>query len=79
MKQLIKIQATINLIEENTLELKYHSSFDYIDSQTLDVDTFCWPQASTYKNIFDKMPNIAVYMESNSKLRFLELKEEVEE
>lgn len=72
MENLIKVQATINFIEDTTLEVKYHSTFNYQDDKNLIVKTFCWEQASTYKNIFDRMKNIIVYIEANSIIRFVD-------
>ena len=77
MKNLIKVQATINVIENNTLESKYHSTFNYTDERNLVVKTFCWEQASSYKNIFDRMDKVIVWMESNSTIRFHEMEDDL--
>ena len=78
MKQLIKVQATINFIEDTTLEVRYHSTFNYQDDKNLIVKAFCWEQASAYKNIFDRMTNVTVYMEANSVIRFVDTSENKE-
>lgn len=76
MKRLIKVQSTIKIIEETTLESKFHSFFDYKDGKNLVIKTFCWEQASTYKNIFNRMEGIIVYIESNSTIRIYEMEDE---
>ena len=73
MENLILIQTIINNIEFATLDVKYHSTFDYKDDRHLIVKTFCWEQASIYKNIFDKMKDVVVYIQSNSLLEFVDI------
>ena len=74
MEKLIEIQAVVNKIEDLTLDPKYHSKFNYLDDKRMQLETYCWKQASSYKDIFDSMMDIVVYIINNSTIEIWQLK-----
>lgn len=73
MEKLIAIQALVNQMEELTItEKKYHSKFNYLNDSTMQIETYCWDQAKTYKDLFDNMYGITVYMQGNSTIEIWE-------
>lgn len=71
MEKLIKIQAMITNIEEITLDVKYHSSFNYINENELEIKSFCFDQMSAYKRLLDHMKGTFIIVEDNSTIRIL--------
>lgn len=67
---LILIQTLINNIEDTTLDIQYHSKFNYLNDHEMKVESFCWKQTSTYKNLFETMKNVITYIEANNIIRF---------
>lgn len=69
MKKLIEIQEVITRIEELTLDVKFHSSFNYLNEHELEIKSFCFDQTSVYKKILDNMKGALVIIESNTTIR----------
>lgn len=72
MEKLIKIQTLVNQIEDLTLEMQYHSTFNYLNDKKMQIKTFCWDQARTYKDLLDNIKDVNIYMEGNSTIEIWE-------
>lgn len=74
MEKLIKIQAVINQIEEMSLDAKYRSKFNYKDSNSLEIETYCKKWAIAIMQIIDDVEGTETYYKGNPKLEILEFK-----
>lgn len=78
MKNLIKIQAIINQLEELRLrQVEYRSQFEYEDNNNMVVTTYCSNWTMTIKMMFDGVQNVCSYLEGNDKIRFIDIEREV--
>lgn len=78
MKNLIKIQAILNQLEEMKIsQVEFRSQFDYKNESELVITTYCSNWTMTIKMMFDDTQNVCSYLENNTKIRFLDFEGEV--
>lgn len=72
MKNLIKLQGIVMSIEED-LDTEYKSTFDYKNYNEMIINSYCWRETALIKEITETLRGIVSYLESNDKIRILDI------